>query len=60
MLMTLLSASERGRIHRAAVRAFGTSDFTIDRKGNVKYAERIYSFSFETGRFYEITPWRAA
>ena len=48
-----MTKTEMGHLHRACLRAFGNV-FEITKKGNVKAGGRLYCYSFETGRFYDL------
>ena len=48
-----MSKTEFGHLYRACMRAFGNV-FEITKKGNVRAGGRLYCYSFETGRFYDI------
>ena len=48
-------AKDIGHLYRVCRRVFKDIGFAIDSKGNVKAGGRLYCYSFETGRFYDIT-----
>ena len=48
-------ARDLGHLYRACLRVFEDRGFAITSQGNVKAGGRLYSYSFETGRFYDIT-----
>lgn len=46
-----LSEADRGHLYRAALRAFGPGAIILD-IDTVSYQGRVYSYSFQNGRFY--------